>query len=160
MVVWAVTSAALVVIVGWMGLTPRHLRAPGQVPGRMAGDGAPPRPGPRRRRVVPLVVRAGPRRGRRRVGVHSRLPRRHPRRPSEGTAGDFSHRSPGGERRHGPAPCPALPRLRLLRVVRDRADDPATGPNRHPAGPGPHRHWGCGFCPTRRAGDANGCACS
>ena len=54
----------------------------------------------------------------------------------------------------------ALPGLRLLRPLRHRADDLAPCPHRHPAGPGPHRTWGCGFCPTRRDGAASGCACS
>ena len=36
MVVWAITSAALVVILGWMGLDPHYVRAPGQAAGGMA----------------------------------------------------------------------------------------------------------------------------
>ena len=75
MVVWAVTSGALVVILGWMGLSfimAEHLgtRQTGwreMVPRLVLG--------PRGRRIVPLVVRPGPGRGRRRVRLHSRLPR-------------------------------------------------------------------------------------
>ena len=47
-------------------------RAPGQPPGGVAGDGTPPRPGTGGRRIVPLVVRPGHRRGRRRVRLHRR----------------------------------------------------------------------------------------
>ena len=39
----------------------------------------------------------------------------------------------------GPGAGGALPGLRLLRPLRHRADGAAPGPHRHPAGPGPHR---------------------
>ena len=42
MVVWAITSGALVVILGWMGLSFIVSRAPGDPSGGMAGDGPPP----------------------------------------------------------------------------------------------------------------------
>ena len=63
MVVWAITSGALVVILGWMGLSfivSEHLGT------RQAGWREmvpPPRARPRGRRIVPLVVRPGPGRG-------------------------------------------------------------------------------------------------
>ena len=60
MVVWAITSAALVVILGWMGLSfiiSEHL---GRAAGGVARDGSPPPAGAGGRRVVPVVVRPGP----------------------------------------------------------------------------------------------------
>ena len=53
--------------------------APGPAPIGLAGDGAPAGAGPDRRRVVPLVVRPGHRRGPRRLPVHRRVPGGHPR---------------------------------------------------------------------------------
>ena len=69
LVVWAITSGALVVILGWMGLS-LNGRAPGPTAGGLAGDGPPPRPRPRGRRLFALVVRPSPGRGRRRFRLH------------------------------------------------------------------------------------------
>ena len=74
MVVWAITSGALVVILGWMGLTlimSEHL-------GRQQAGWREmvPRldPGTGGRRIVIVVVRPGPRRGPRRLWFHRRIP--------------------------------------------------------------------------------------
>ena len=66
-VVWAVTSGALVVILGLDGAEPDRAAAPRQGPGRMAGDGPASRARPRGRCIVPVVVRSRDRRGARRV---------------------------------------------------------------------------------------------
>ena len=79
MVVWAITSGALIVILGWMGLTLVMSEHLGGSAGGVAGDGAPAGAGPRRRRVVPVVVRPGPGRGRRHLRLRRRLPERHRR---------------------------------------------------------------------------------
>ena len=133
-----------------------HLRAPGPPARRVARDGPPPGAGPGGRSIVALVVRPGPGRGRRRFRLHRLLPERHPRRHA---ALDPEHADDGGagrERGHGAAAGGALPGLRLLRPLRHRADDLAPGPHRHPCWPWPPSPWGCGFCPTRRAGAATG----
>ena len=92
-VVWAVTSGALVVILGWMGLSlivQQHL---GRAPGRVAGDGPAPRARPRGRSLVPVVVRPRDRRGARRVRLRSRVADCQPRRPAQGSA---EHAARGG----------------------------------------------------------------
>ena len=137
-----------------------HGRAPGDPSGGVARDGAPPRPRPRGRRIVPVVVRPGPGRGRRRVGIHSRLPERHGGRPAPLHPPHPDDRRAGRERGHGPAACRPLPRLRLLRPLRDRADGSAPSVDRPPAGPGPHRVGALDICPTRRAGAATGSSSS
>ena len=135
--VWAITSGALVVILGWMGLSlivAEHL-------GRQQAGW---------REMVPrlflgLVAAAsslwwcalGHRRGRRRVRLHRRISQRHPRRPAQGSPQHLSHLRAGRERRHGPGHGPSLPGIRLLRPLRDRADGAAPGPHRHPPGPCP-----------------------
>ena len=139
MVVWAITSGALVVILGWMGLSlivSEHL-------GRQQAGW---------REMVPRLVlglvaaasslwwwRPGPGRCRRRVRLYRGLPERHRRRHAPL---DASHPDDGGggrERGHGPAPGGPLPGLRLLRALRDRPDGAAPRPHRPPAGPGPDR---------------------
>ena len=70
-VVWVIASGTLVMIIGWMGLSLIVCRAPGPPADGMAGDGAPPRSRPRGRCLVIVVVRTGPRRGRRRIRLSS-----------------------------------------------------------------------------------------
>ena len=160
MVVWAITSGALVVILGWMGLSfivAEHLGT------RQAGW----------REMVPRLVLglvaaasslwwcalvldvADAVSGFIAVSLNVTAGRPaplHPPHPDD--------RRAGGERGHGPPAGRALPGLRLLRPLRDRADGAAPGPHRPPAGPGPHRAGALDICPTRRAGEGTGCACS
>ena len=139
MVVWAFTSAALVVIFGWMGLSfiiSEHL-------GRAQAGWREMVP----RLVLGLVAAAsslwwctkGPGRGRRRVRLHRRLPRRDGGRHAALHPPHPAHLRQRRERGHGPAAGGPLPGLRLLRPLRHRADGAAPGPHRHPAGPGSHR---------------------
>ena len=139
MVVWAITSGALVVILGWMGLSfimAEHLGT------RQAGW----------REMVPRLVLglvaaasslwwcalvldvADAVSGFIAVSLNV-------------TAGDMlrldaSHPDDGGggrERGHGPPAGRPLPGLRLLRPLRHRPDGAAPRPHRPPAGPGPDR---------------------
>ena len=137
-VVWAITSGALVVILGWMGLSlimAEHL-------GRQQAAWREMVP----RLVLGLVAAAsslwwcgpGPGRGRRGIRLYSRLPERQPRRPAQGSVEHLPHRRAGRKRGHGPAAGPALPGLRVLRPLRHRADGAAPCPDRHPSRPGPH----------------------
>jgi len=124
------------------GLDGAQLHRPGasrQTSIRLAGDGAPPGAGPHRRRVVPLVVRPGHRRGPRRLPVHRRDVERYPRRPAAGAPVCAFGRRGDGQRGPGGVHRPALPGLRLLSALPAGADDPAPGPHRHPAGAGAHR---------------------
>ena len=106
MVVWAITSAALVVILGWDGPELHHVRAPGPPARRVARDGPPPGAGPGGRRIVALVVRPGPGRGRRRVRLHRLLPERHPRRHAALDPEHADDGGAGGQRGHRPRSWP------------------------------------------------------
>ena len=138
MVVWAITSAALVDILGWMGLSfiiSEHLGT------RQAGG----------REMVPrlllglvaaaslwwcaLVLDVAD-------AVSGFIAFSLNVTPGDMLRSTPEHADDGGagrERGHGPAAGRPLSRLRLLRPLRDRADGAAPGPHRHPAGPGPHR---------------------
>ena len=137
LVVWAITSGALVVILGWMGLS---LIVADHLGRQQAGW----------REMVPrlflglvaaasslwwcaLVIDVADAVS----GFIAVIPGRHPRRPAPGSPQHVSHLRAGRERGHGPGHGPALPGIRLLRPLRAGADDPAPCPHRHPAGPGP-----------------------
>ena len=160
MVVWAITSAALVVILGWMGLSfiiSEHL-------GRQHAGW---------REMVPRLVLGL-------VAAASSLwwcalvidvadavsgfiafsLNVTPGDMLRSTLSTLMTAVQAGSVGMAPAAGRPLSRLRLLRPLRHRADDPAPGPHRHPAGPGPHRPGAVDICPTRRAGAATGCGSS
>ena len=161
MVVWAVTSGALVVILGWMGLSfivQEHLghhqsgwreMVPRLVLGLTAAASS------------SVVVRPGHRRGSTpypsfiaaELNVTPGDLLRAPLEPLLNGGAGRQHRAGGVHR-------PALPGLRLLHPLPAGADDPAPGPHRHPALPWPPSPWGCGFCPTPPVGGSTGCGCS
>ena len=154
MVVWAITSGALVVILGWMGLSfivQEHL-------GRHQSGW---------REMVPRLV----------LGLTAAasslwwcalvidvahavsqfiavIPGGHPRRPAAGAPGAAADRRGDRQHRVGGVHRAALPGLRILRPLPAGADDPAPGVHRHPALPGPHRLGAVDSAPHRRLGEA------
>ena len=152
--VWAVTSGALVVIIGWIGLTlvvSEHLGRP------QAGwrELVP-------RLVLGLVAAASSlwwcaldhRHRRRDLRLHRRIARLHRRRPDEGIGRHAAHGGPDRERGRGHPHRHPLPGLRLLRPLRPRADAAAHRTDRPAAGARAHRAGALDTAAHRRMGAA------